>query len=79
MKTPLAKITLSLALVFAAVSAQARDLKVERLRCEYLVNPLGVDSAQPRLSWTLDSKERGQVQTAYQILVASSPDALRKD
>ncbi|MHB8521756.1 MAG: family 78 glycoside hydrolase catalytic domain [Limisphaerales bacterium] len=73
MKISIAKITLPLILVLAAAGGQARDLKVEGLRCEYLVNPLGVDSPQPRLSWTLDSKERGQVQTAYQLLVAGSP------
>ena len=73
MKMPIAKITLALVLIVTATSAQARSLKVEKLRCEYLVNPLGVDSVQPRLSWTLDSKDRGQVQTAYQILVSGSP------
>ena len=42
------------------------------LRCEYAVDPLGVDVAAPRLSWGLDSDERGQRQTAYEILVVSS-------
>ena len=46
------------------------------LRCEYRVNPQGVDVLQPRLSWTLESPERGQSQSAYQILVASSRAAL---
>ena len=46
------------------------------LRCEYRVNPQGVDALQPRLSWTLESPERGQSQSAYQILVASSRTAL---
>jgi len=50
--------------------------KVDDLRCEYLVNPLGIDAAQPRLSWILDSKARGEVQTAYQVLVASTRAAL---
>jgi hypothetical protein len=42
------------------------------LRCEYRVDPRGIDAVQPRLSWTLASSERAQVQSAYQILVASS-------
>jgi len=46
------------------------------LRCEYLVNPLGIGVAQPRLSWIVQSEERGQVQTAYRILVASDPKYL---
>ena len=48
-------------------------------RCEYLVNPLGIDVVKPRLSWVLESKERGQKQVAYQILVASSREKLDKD
>jgi alpha-L-rhamnosidase len=42
------------------------------LRCEYLTDPLGIDTAKPRLSWALESSDRNQVQTAYQI-VASDP------
>jgi alpha-L-rhamnosidase len=40
---------------------------------------MGIDVVEPRLSWVLESNERGQKQTAYQILVASSPDALARD
>jgi alpha-L-rhamnosidase len=50
-----------------------------RLRCEYLINPLGIDVIKPRLSWILESQERGQKQTAYQILVASSIENLYRD
>jgi alpha-L-rhamnosidase len=32
---------------------------------------------EPRLSWSLSSPERGQRQTAYQVLVASAPERLR--
>ncbi len=37
-----------------------------QLRCEYFQNPLGIDEPQPRLGWLL---ERGQRQTAFQIVV----------
>ncbi len=50
-------------------------LRPANLRCEYLHNPLGIDIVDPRLSWILESTDpgaRGQVQKAYQILVASS-------
>ncbi|WP_437222375.1 family 78 glycoside hydrolase catalytic domain [Planctomicrobium sp. SH661] len=50
-----------------------------RLRCESLENPQGIDVPQPRLSWQLQSSGRSQRQTAYQILVASSPDLLAAD
>jgi hypothetical protein len=42
------------------------------LRCEYRVNPLGTDVAQPRLSWIVESGRRAEKQTAYQIVVAGS-------
>lgn len=49
------------------------------LRCEYLENPLGIDADRPRLSWQLRSKYRGQEQSAYQILVASSKETLARN
>ena len=46
------------------------------LRCEYQTNPLGLDTTQPRLSWILESSERNQTQSAFQILAASTPEKL---
>jgi alpha-L-rhamnosidase len=48
------------------------------LRCEYLKNPLGIDVRQPRFAWVLTHTQRGQKQTAYQILVGSSPQFLNQ-
>jgi alpha-L-rhamnosidase len=59
-------------------NAQAA-LQVERLRCEYLVNPQGIDSLEPRLDWLLKSENRGERQTAYQVLVATSLKKLAAD
>src|SRR5690625_2732426 len=39
-------------------------------------NPLGIDDLRPRLGWKLESPQRAQVQAAYRVLVASSPDQL---
>ncbi len=53
----------------------AGSLRLTDLRCEYLVNPQGIDTPTPRLSWYLapsDPALRSLKQTAYQILVASS-------
>ncbi len=52
------------------------ELAVLEPRCEYSVNPLGLDHPAPRFSWTLGSSQRGQMQSAYQIQVASSEAAL---
>ncbi len=50
-----------------------------RLRCEYQNDPLGIDVLKPRLSWIVKSDQRGEKQTAYQILASSSPGALAAD
>jgi hypothetical protein len=44
--------------------------------CEARSNPVGIDVARPRLSWKLKSDQRGDTQTAYQILVARAPEKL---
>ena len=55
------------------------DMAVADLKCEYQVNPLGIDVQKPRLSWLLTSDQRGQRQTAYRILVASGQEVLEKN
>ena len=47
-------------------------LQVTHLVCEYLTDPLGIDTPQPRLSWALESSGRGQRQTAYEIVASSA-------
>ena len=64
-----------------ATSAQslALELNLTDLRCEYVKDPLAVDSSAPRLFWKLQSAARGQRQTAYRVLVASSAKLLAGD
>lgn len=64
---------------FATVVTSVAALSVSNPKCEYFENPLGVDVTQPRLFWNLTSKERCARQTAYQILVATSPKLLAKE
>lgn len=52
---------------------------VEKLQCNYVQNPLGIDDAKPLLSWNIVSNARGERQAAYQVLVASSKELLAKD
>lgn len=52
--------------------------EVGSLRCEYLADPLGIDATRPRLSWVVSSSLRGDRQTAYRVLVASSPELLAR-
>ena len=46
------------------------------LRCENEFNPIALDTPLPRFSWVLQSTERGQVQTAYQVLVTAGETTL---
>jgi alpha-L-rhamnosidase len=60
------------------LAGNARAISLTQLRCESRDHPLGVDVAGPRLSWILRSDERGDRQTAYQIVAATSAAALKK-
>jgi len=60
-------------------AATDKGIGVRELSCEYARNPLGIDTPQPRFSWILKSEKRGQMQSAYRILVASSADNLESD
>ncbi len=81
MGIPLSSIACRSIATFAALSliadAAASLPTIGGLCCEGRSNPLGIDVTQPRLSWTMNSTERGQKETAYQILVASSEAGLK--
>jgi alpha-L-rhamnosidase len=77
MNTPLFRVLTPAAVLLSCGIASAASLRVDTLRTEYRTNPV-VDVARPRLSWLLKSDERGQKQTAYQIVVASRSDLLNK-
>jgi alpha-L-rhamnosidase len=49
------------------------------LLCEYAVNPIGIDAVRPRFSWVLRHSARARIQSAYRILVASTPENLSSD
>ena len=57
-------------------AAPKRSLQVTALRCEFRINPAGLDVLQPRLSWILTSEQRGEQQKAFQVLAASSAEGL---
>ncbi|MBN2329314.1 MAG: family 78 glycoside hydrolase catalytic domain [Candidatus Omnitrophica bacterium] len=69
---------LSAILVISCIGAasHAASMTVSDLRCEYLKNPVGINETAPRLSWKMESDQRGQKQTAYHVLVAGDIDLL---
>ena len=69
----------AIAFVFS-LAAPAFGLQPLDLKCEHRTDPLGIDIAQPRLSWTLKAASksaRAERQRAYQIMAASSQEKLR--
>jgi len=45
--------------------------EADNLRCEYLVNPIGIDSPHPRLTWFMTDNRREAAQSAWQITVGT--------
>ncbi|MBU1564576.1 MAG: glycoside hydrolase family 78 protein [Proteobacteria bacterium] len=41
------------------------------LRCEYLVNPIGIDAPKPRLTWLMIDDKRAAAQSAYELIVGT--------
>ncbi len=44
---------------------------IARLRCDYRVNPLGIDNPHPQFSWELRSNRHDTVQRSYRLQVAT--------
>jgi alpha-L-rhamnosidase len=64
-------------LLFLAVQG-ASPLRPDKLTCEYLSNPLGLDVEKPRFSWTLVSPERAAAQRAYELIVSDDSAFIKK-
>ncbi|WP_221030467.1 family 78 glycoside hydrolase catalytic domain [Actomonas aquatica] len=71
----------ALGLAVLSAIASAANLTIHQLECDDAVNPLGVDVLQPRLGWRLTAPEgvRGVRQTAYEIVIATTPERLSAD
>lgn len=66
--------------LLVASGAKAADaLRIAHLQCEMKEAPVGIDVRTPRFSWQQQTEKRGLLQTAYQILVASSPEKLARN
>lgn len=73
---PVLKKTLLLFSLFILFNGAHAQLQVSELRCEYLVDPLGIDTRMPRLSWKLKSPARNQRQEACEWQLALSAEEL---
>ena len=66
---------------FETIQRPPKQLQLEpaQLTCEYAKDPLGIHTTSPRFSWILRSNRRGQIQSAYRILVARSKQKLERN
>jgi alpha-L-rhamnosidase len=71
-------ILLALAVSIINIVFAASPLMPVKLTCEYLINPLGIDSKKPRLAWQLESKERSQFQSGYELIVSDNLGDIQK-
>ena len=61
--------------MFFPLLLQAADThSIYNLRCEQEENPLGIETGQPCFSWQIQTQQRNFEQSAWQILVADSPE-----
>lgn len=68
-------LTIAVCAVYSVSSAQ---LNVVKPRVENLSNPIGLDMTRPTFSWQLVSPKRNTVQTAYELIIASTANAIEK-
>ena len=55
------------------------ELEVTEVRCQSIINPVGIDLSNPGFSWIAESFQRGKKQTAYQIIVDDSKHDIDND
>jgi alpha-L-rhamnosidase len=60
----------------AGDTSRPSPVQVLELKTEHTREPLGIETPQPRFRWLLESAERSQLQTAYQIQVSGSLERL---
>lgn len=69
-----------LLLLLTAITALAAMPGAPSLpRVDYCTNPLGITNTTPVFSWVMNDPDRGEKQTAYQLVMASSPQELARN
>ena len=66
-------------LIILGNSLLAQGITYQSLRCNSMENPLAIGSKTPGLSWIVGAEGYNRSQSAYQVLVASSPGRLSEE
>ncbi len=62
--------------VISLINTGTLQAQITNFQCEHLINPIGIDVLSPRFSWKMNSGEKGDKQSAYQIQVGIDSIAL---
>ncbi len=74
------RIFLSIPLIlFISCNYNTKNVLIKNLRCEYIVNPVGIDSGSPRFTWQLVSEQKGIEQSAYELIVGTDSSLVASD
>lgn len=66
-------------LALFAITLHGQNLSVNKLTCNYSINPLGVDAQNLRLGWQLVSTQKNVLQMAYRVLVSDDESLLKRN
>jgi len=58
-------------LIFGCKNTEQETFSIANLKCEHLIDPIGLDTESPRFSWQMQSNNKGIYQEAYQIVVST--------
>lgn len=62
--------------LFASCVAISKGFEITELTCDYYKNPIGIENPKPCFSWIVEAEQNNQSQSAYQLLVSSTPEKL---
>lgn len=66
-----------LPLLFCASALLAQNYSAYDLKCEYLTEPLAINTRTPKFSWKISAAERGFMQNGYEIIVADNESDIK--
>jgi alpha-L-rhamnosidase len=74
------KYLLAISAILLTFNVSAQNLiSVMNTACESKINPVGIGTAHPRLSWVINSSGRDIRQSAWHVLVSDHPDQLKNN
>jgi alpha-L-rhamnosidase len=60
-----------LTLCLFSASCKNGDGRICNLKCEYMINPEGIDASSPRLMWQMKDEDSGSAQSAFRLIVGT--------